>query len=108
MRSGMESGMGMRLGIEIKLIVPLFKGDLGGSNLKDDRSFSVGVIDLNRPCSKRQCRDQATVEAIDRPSPVPDQSAFTKPVVHESPLRSLQLHLQCDKSPDNPPLFSPE
>ncbi|MCX5962303.1 MAG: hypothetical protein NT070_03920 [Cyanobacteria bacterium] len=37
--------MGMRLGIEIKLIVPLHKGDLGGSGLEGDRSFSVGAID---------------------------------------------------------------
>ena len=37
--------MGIRLRIEIKLIVPLTKGDLGGSNPKDDRSFSVGAID---------------------------------------------------------------
>ena len=36
--------MGMRLGIEIKLIVPLSKGDLGGSGLSNDRSFSVGAI----------------------------------------------------------------
>ncbi len=38
-------GSGMRLGIEIKLIVPLHKGDLGGSGLEDDRSFGVGAID---------------------------------------------------------------
>ena len=37
--------MGRRLGIEIKLIVPLHKGDLGGSGLGNDRSFSVGAID---------------------------------------------------------------
>ena len=41
----MGSGMGMRLGIEIKLIVPLHKGDLGGSGLENDRSFRVGAID---------------------------------------------------------------
>ena len=40
----MGSGMGIRLRIEIKLIVPLFKGDLGGSNLEDDRYFSADTI----------------------------------------------------------------
>ncbi len=41
----MGSQMGVGLRIEMKLIVPLTKGDLGGSGLRNDRSFSVGAID---------------------------------------------------------------
>jgi hypothetical protein len=44
MAGGMGSRMGSKLETKIKLKVPLPKGDLGGSNLGNDRSFRVGAI----------------------------------------------------------------
>jgi hypothetical protein len=62
----MGRGMGMILGIEIKLIVPLHKGDLGGSSPGNDRSFSVGAIDPSQ--SDNAATKQLLIRSISFPS----------------------------------------